>query len=1013
MNLQLTSTFFTKICQLYEMIIVRHGLMLVGYSFSGKTASYQVLMRALTDLCENDLNGEKRTHAHILNPKSITMGQLYGQFDDVTHEWSDGVLAVTYRQAAQQETMHGIPDRQWVVFDGPVDAIWIENMNTVLDDNKKLCLMSGEIIAMSAPMTMMFEVQDLAVASPATVSRCGMVYLEPQSMTWRPLMESWLNALPPKLAPFREQLRNLFGWLVPAVNRWIFKEGRSMLTVGILDTDEITRVNALMKLFDCHADEFAEPVEGQPARAEVAAKDAPLWVESLFLFGVVWGVAGVLDAASRAAFDVFFRQLCAGKAPKPYDKVDGTFGVAVKLAAMFPDGEASVYDWAFSKAKGKWVLWIDSISRDDMKIADNAEFANIIVPTIDTVRYSSLLEALVLHGKPTLFVGPTGTGKSAYVQQKLLHGLNADKYLSLFVNFSAQTSANMTQEILDSKVDKRRKGVFGPPMGKKMAVFVDDLNMPVLETYGAQPPIELLRQWMDHGGWYDLKENCFRNVHDLTFVCAMGPPGGGRNSITGRYTRHFNIISFTEFDDGSMIRIFQTILDWWIDCSGFESAFKTRSGPIIAATMEAYKLSVQNLLPTPTKSHYTFNLRDFSRVVQGILLMRKEDLATPVEFVTVWMHELIRVFYDRLTDAPDCSWFLGMTKDLLKKHFDLTAPKVFARVAHKPKDDFHDEDVRHLMYCDFEDPKAKVKAYRLVEDVTALQPRMSALLDEYNSVTPKPMNLVLFLFAIEHISRISRVLKMPRGNALLVGIGGSGRQSLTRLAGYIADMTIKQVRSAARPWPCSLLLRPRLSPHSPSRPARALPSPSRSPAARAHALCAARVAASARHSRRSRCPRPTRQSTGARTSRVCCARRARSARAPSSSSPTRRSRRSRTSRTSTASSTRARCQTSSQTTRRRRSARRCAARRATRTARATARSPRSTPSSSSRRASTYTSCSQCRRSATRSATGCACSRRSSTAARSTGSARGPRTRSTRWRSSSSRTSTSRATCAPA
>ena len=124
-----------------------------------------------------------------MNPKSITMGELYGETNEFTQEWQDGLASQIMRECAMNETS----DQKWCVFDGPVDAHWIENMNTVLDDNMMLCLANGQRIKLRPEMRMLFEVQDLAVASPATVSRCGMVYLTEDDLSWKAYIHCWLE----------------------------------------------------------------------------------------------------------------------------------------------------------------------------------------------------------------------------------------------------------------------------------------------------------------------------------------------------------------------------------------------------------------------------------------------------------------------------------------------------------------------------------------------------------------------------------------------------------------------------------------------------------------------------------------------------------------------------------------------------------------------------------------------------------------------------------------------------
>ncbi|KAJ3371981.1 Dynein heavy chain 7, axonemal [Kappamyces sp. JEL0680] len=766
LNLQNVPAFLEKALQIYEMMLVRHGFMVVGESFAGKTAAIKVLQGALSDINKQNPNMESKVVIQTLNPKSITMGQLYGQFDPTTHEWSDGVLAVGFRNFASTAT----PDRKWIIFDGPVDAIWIENMNTVLDDNKKLCLNSGEIIQLSSVMSLIFEVRDLAVASPATVSRCGMIFMEPARLGWRDtLIVSWLSKMTQVDEAHKALISDLIDWLVPPMLSFLRKD-----CTEISETSDSSIIYALLNLLECQLLDIFKAGSG-PTNKQV---------QGSFMLAAIWSLGGTVNDASRPRFNEYFRSLFAASSPYPRPS-------NLILEASMPD--ENIYEIYFDATVSQWKQWLMQLP-ENYVIPSKTKYDNILVPTLDTARYSHLLQLLVRHGKQVLFVGPTGTGKSMYIRDTLMNTMDKDVFIPNFLNFSAQTSAFQTQGILESKLDKRRKGVFGPAMGKKCVFFVDDLNMPAKEVYGAQPPIELLRQWMDHGGWYNLTENSMQEMVDIQFVGAMGPSGGGRSPITSRFLRHFNTISITSFDDPTLHKIFETILEWHLRSNAFERSIQAMVTNIVAATRDLYRSAVENLLPTPKKSHYTFNLRDFARVIQGILLARADSISEPNKMIRLWLHEAYRVFYDRLTDDDDRKWLFGTSMDIVKACFDRDFNSVLKQYDFDLDGVVREDDLRSLMFATYLSPReATGKAYNEIENLQELTSYMDKALLEHNQISKKPMDLVMFRFAIEHVSRISRVLMQPRGNILLVGVGGSGRQSLTRLASYVAEYDVFQV----------------------------------------------------------------------------------------------------------------------------------------------------------------------------------------------------------------------------
>jgi len=756
--------FMGKVVELYEMIVVRHGLMLVGPTGGGKSRNFHVLEDTLGELKTRGEQGfaYEKIKIYQLNPKSITMGQMYGEFDPNTREWQDGIMSTMYRHAAASTSS----DRKWIMFDGPVDAIWIENMNTVLDDNKKLCLVSGESIKMSNEMTMMFEVEDLLVASPATVSRVGIIYMEPKALGLDVLRESWVSRTLKHCPCFEgTQFKAI---MAVCFDQYLFTAigfMRAQMS-ELLPTMDNNLCESLTRLMDCFLEPFCEKEGRDAPKKEVVAR-AVAQLEARFIFSLVWSVGGTGPAPSRARFDMWLRAQLRTNAMKN----------------AFPDS-GLVYDYVWDEETG-WKGWMDTI--DEYKVDSKLSFAELIVPTPDSVRSTYILAKLLANRYHCMMVGETGTGKTVTISQYLqgvskCEGKSApSELMPLTMTFSAQTSANMTQDTLDGKFEKRRRGIFGPPAGKFQAIHVDDLNMPKRETYGAQPPIEILRQWFSQGGWFDRSNDlAYRKIIDIVFIASLGPPGGGRQDMTARFVRPFNVVGLAEMSDASKAGIFETILGTFL--SGFTPAIAKLTEGLVASTIDTFNTVVASLLPTPAKSHYTFNLRDLAKVFQGTLMGSPKMILEPVGMVRLWVHELKRVFEDRLTTTQDHDWFRSQLETCCAQKFSMKWSEI--------------QRTERLMYCDFTDPTADPRIYSEVEDIDKLKLVVNDFLEEHNAESKSPMPLVMFLDAIEHVLRIARILRQPQGNALLLGVGGSGRQSMSKMATYISGYELFQVEIA-------------------------------------------------------------------------------------------------------------------------------------------------------------------------------------------------------------------------
>jgi dynein heavy chain, axonemal len=753
-----------KVIQLYEVMIVRHTTMVVGPTGGGKTVVIDSLAKA------SDGAFNRKVKIFTLNPKAQTVNELYGVMNPATREWQNGVLSNIFRECNRPLPPGKDNEMRWIVLDGDVDAVWVENMNSVMDDNKLLTLPNGERLQLQDHCKIIIEVFDLQYASPATISRCGMTYVDPKNLRYRPYFWRWASLRadgPPKRDAERDDLMGLFDQYVPRAIEFVLEgdqgdDGGDVVEPleQVIPVSELCMVKQLCNIIDAllpakPADPSLPAVTSSSGDDEEPTHDYDV-LEGVFVFALVWSVGSALVGHKRKVFTEFLSK---------------------NAATALPDNP---YRHFFDIATRTWIPWAKRVP--DYVPPSPFEFSKVLVPTTDSVMYTSFLELMMQIDKPALFVGESGTAKTVTVEN-FLRQLSPSKYSTLTINFSSRTTSMDVQVNIQANVDKRSGKSYGPPVGTKLMIFVDDLNMPKVDIYGTQQPIALLHFLVGRGHMYDREKDLeLRTYLDLAFFAAMGPPGGGRNPVDPRFVALFNVFNLTPPTDDVLRHIYGSIITGYFE--PFAEEVRAAVAKVTPAMLQLYSTIVEKLPPTPAKFHYIFNLRDLGRVYEGLCLATPETVTEPAQFVRLWGNEVTRIFMDRLTSDEDVKTVDSLLVDVTRSTYGAEADVACARP--RVFGDFSGAVSRIV------EEKEDLKLYEDLGDYTKIRSILLRVLNEYNE-THKKMSLVLFEMALEHLTRILRIIKVPRGNAMLIGVGGSGKQSLTRLAAYTTGFRLFEI----------------------------------------------------------------------------------------------------------------------------------------------------------------------------------------------------------------------------
>ncbi|VVC32244.1 Hypothetical protein CINCED_3A002285 [Cinara cedri] len=730
LKLQPEDNFILKVVQLVELLEVRHSVFIIGSAGTGKSEVWKTLYRTYSNL-------KLKPYYNDIEPKAVTNDELFGVISPATREWVDGLFSCLIRDQAQ---MPG-DGSKWMVMDGDIDPMWIESLNTVMDDNKVLTLASNERIALTPTMRLLFEVSNLRSATPATVSRAGILYINPTDLGWNPYVASWIDSR--VNVTEKAALVVLFEKYVPNCMEALKTKFKIITPIP-----EITHIHMLCTLLECLLVPTNCPLD--------TTRDV---YETYFVFACIWAFGSATFQDQVIDWRIEFSK----------------WWLSEFRTIKIPSSEI-VFNYFIDPESKKFRPWSDLILPFELNPTNPLQ--QTLVNTIETTRVRYFFDLLVDKQKAIMFVGAAGTGKSVIINEKL-KSLSNDSYAVTSVPLNFYTTSEMLQKILENPLEKKSGKNYGPPGGKMLIYFIDDINMPEVDPYGTVAPHTLIRQYMDYRHWYDRTKLSLKEIQNVIFASTMNPTAGSF-TIDSRLQRHFYVFALGFPSQEALFTIYSSILSQHLrnPINKFNNSVIKLTDLIVQLAINFHNKILTIFLPTAIKFHYTFNLRDMSNVFQGLMFATGECITSTSSFIRLWLHETSRIYGDKLTEKKDQETFTKTITEQIKKTFSdvpdneyLISPLIFSHFAEGIGD----------------------QRYMPVQSWTTLQKLLNDAMTSYNELVGA-MNLVLFEDAMAHVCRINRILELPRGNALLVGVGGSGKQSLARLSAFISSLEPFQIQ---------------------------------------------------------------------------------------------------------------------------------------------------------------------------------------------------------------------------